>query len=215
MTDRKHKIGYIDEDRAEVRAFKRFAKNDFDIMDFEINADTTIDGLFQSIMKSDISALVIDYDLKETNIIRFNGDEVVNKVIEELYNFPLFILTSYEGDALDAVEDVDIVYDKELMENKRGMLIKRIRNKIENYHDRLEEAEKELLRLIKKKDKDGLSHLEEDRLIELDNFLQHSISKKDRLPTYLKQPGGLKKLDNLINKTEELLKEMRKKNDQV
>jgi hypothetical protein len=213
MRDEKYKIGYIDEDKADVDTFKLYAKNDFDITAFDLDRNTTLDSLFQDILKSDVSALVIDYNLRETNIIKFNGDEVVNKVKEELHNFPLFILTSHEDDALDAVEDVDIVYEKDSMNDKKDMLIKRIRTKIEHYYRNLENAEKELLDLIDKKDKDGLNALEEDRLFELDNFLQHSVCKKDKIPAFLKQREGMEIVIALINKTEELIAEIRKKNE--
>jgi Skp family chaperone for outer membrane proteins len=212
MRDEKYKIGYIDEDEADVDKFKRFARNDFVINAFDLDMNTTLNSLFQDVLKSEVSALVIDYRLRETNIIKFNGDEVVNKVKEELHDFPLFILTSHEDDALDAVEDVNIVYEKDLMDDNKGkMLIKRIKTKIEHYYKNLKNAEKELLDLIDKKDKDGLTALEEDRLIELDDFLQHSVCKKDRIPNFLKKQEGFEKLNALINKTEELLKEIKGK----
>jgi hypothetical protein len=209
----KYKIGYIDENEADVDRFRQFARDDFDIETFDLDENTTLESLFQDILKSEVSALVIDYDLRETNIIRFNGNEVVDKVKEELHNFPLFILTSHEDSALDHVKDLDIVYEKELMDDIKKMLIKRIRGKIEHYYRDLESGEKELLELIHKRDKDGITALEEDRLIELDDFLQHSICNKDKIPRYLKQREGLEKLNTLINKTEALLNEIRKKND--
>lgn len=208
----KYRVGYVEDDPFELRRFQQFADNDFEVIAYDLNENTSLESLFRKVIESGVSALVIDYDLKDKEFVRFNGEEVVDKINEELHNFPVIILTAYEDDALDAVEDPNIVYDKERMRDEKQTLLKRIRIKIENYHKKLEESEAELLKLIEKNDKEGLSAWEEDRMIELDNFLEKSVSKRDKIPSAWKRPGGLEKLNELVRKTDELLREMKKEN---
>ena len=200
----KFRIGYIDDDPAEIRRFKRFARNDFDVVTYELNENTTLESLFREVLESGVSALVIDYDLKDKEFVRFNGEEIVDKINEELHNFPLIIFTAYEDEALDAVEDPNIVYEKEGMGDEKQTLLKRIRIKIDSYRKNLDESEEELLKLTEKSDREGLSAWEEDRMIELDNFLEKSVSKRDKIPSAWKRPGGLEKLNELVRKTDEL-----------
>jgi len=98
------------------------------------------------------------------------------------------------------------------MGDEKQTLLKRIRIRIDNYRKRLDESEEELLNLIEKNDREGLSAWEEDRMIELDNFLEKSVSKKDKIPSAWKRPDGLETLNELVRKTGELLKEMKKEN---
>jgi len=210
MSERKYRIGYIDDDPSEIRSFKRFAKKDFEIIAYDLNENTTLESLFETIVESGVSALVIDYDLKDKELVSFNGDEVADKINEELHDFPVIILTAYEEEALDYVEDPNIVYEKERMGDEKQTLLKRIKIKIDSYYRKLASSEKELLGLVEKNDKKGLSAWEEDRMVELDNFLERSVSRKDKIPDIWKRPAGLEKLNELVCKADELLKEIKK-----
>ena len=202
----KFKVAYIDDDPANVRVFQRFASNDFNVVKISLkkNLDSVIDDIFQE--KAD--AVVIDYDLRELNSkINYQGSDIFEKINERLSDFPAFILTSHVGEAEDKTIDVNAIYDRNIINGQGAFLLKRINRQIENYQNKIEESESELkkLRKIKK-----VNLAQEEKIIELDNFLERSLNKGSQLPSALKKTTDVKKLTELISETAKLISEIKK-----
>jgi hypothetical protein len=203
----KYIIGYVDESSTEVKKFKRFAYQDFDINDFTPIAE--FDDLVSDILSSNIDALIVDHDLKEENPeIDYFGGAIIEKILSIKGGFPVFIFTSHDddGDVTEQSIDVDIVIDKaDMSNNNKNKLLKRIRQKIDNYYKQIASKEKRLLTLLNKKKKETLSGEEEDELIECDDFLEKTINKSYSIKKHFKEfyKDDVKDMIQLLNQIDE------------
>lgn len=201
MTSDKFKIAYIDDNDAQIRSFQRSAGQDFDVV--KIPLKKNLDNVVADIFDKKVNAAVIDFDLREgNNTINYQGDDIFKKIVERVDNFPVFILTSHVNEAERQSIDINAIYDR----NAENFL-KRVRRQIENYQRNMKVVESEFTKLKARK-KRNLK--QEERMIELDTFLERSLDKRSELPKALKKTSDLKKLDELIGDTEKLIKEIKK-----
>jgi len=205
----KYKVAYIDEVDSERRRFQRFARNYFDVIPFRPNREKEI--TVSEILESHVDAVIADFDLSEQDeTIHYTGDQLVSLILEEREMFPVFILTSYEDDAVSKGEDVNIVYEKSEIANGEKFL-ERVKTQIEKYYSKLEEAEKRLLALIEKGKETKLDAQEEKELAELDSLIEKSLDKKIVVPDKIKEDTEEDKLGDLLKKVDELAKKLEKK----
>ncbi|MCD4746959.1 MAG: hypothetical protein K8R58_11745 [Bacteroidales bacterium] len=212
----KYKVAFIDEFSEDVREFQRFAGDTFDVVPITPLSD--LDELVAVILESHVQAVVIDHNLIEydkTESINYLGNDVVDKINEVLLDFPVFVLTSYDEDAIDRNDDARIVYEKKLMYASKeqtelfemGLKFKRLISKqVEKYQRKIEDNEKELLKLINISKERALTEPEEKELMRLDNFIEMSLNKKGIVPEYLKQSTHSERLERLLEKVDNLLK---------
>lgn len=197
------KIAYIDDEADVVRQFQINTMEDFEVIDLELKSDIT--EMRECIISSDVSALVVDFLLNDTKPeIHYNGVELVEGIIRLREKFPVFILTSYEIEAENTSINPDVVYPKSLVNQDPNRFNRKIKRKIENYKKEIEEAQSELVELLRKPT--TLTLAEEERLIELDDFLEKNSNKAMAIPKHLKELSYNKRLNELIDKTEQLLK---------
>ncbi|WP_337982981.1 hypothetical protein [Lysinibacillus sp. C5.1] len=198
-----YRIAYIDDEEDLVRQFQINTMEDFDVIELELRSDIT--EMQECIISSDISALVVDFLLNDTKPeIHYNGVELVEKIIGLREDFPIFILTSHEIEAENTSINPDVVYSKALVNQDPNRFNRKIKRKIENHNKEIEDARSELLELIAKSA--DLTLTEEERLIELDGFLEKSSNKITAIPEHAKELSYNKRLTELIDKTEQLLK---------
>lgn len=198
-----YRIAYIDDEEDVVRQFQINTMEDFDVIELELKSDIT--EMQERIISSDISALVVDFLLNDTKPeIHYNGVELVEKITGLREDFPIFILTSYEIEAENTSINPDVVYSKALVNQDPSRFNRKVKRKIENHNKEIEEAQSELLELIAKST--DLTLIEEERLIELDNFLEKNSNKNTAIPSHAKELSYNKRLTELIDKTEQLLK---------
>jgi hypothetical protein len=201
MPSDKFKIGYIDDNPTQVRSFQRDAGQEFDVV--KIPLKKSLDTVVSDIFDQKINAVVIDYDLREgNNKINYQGDDIFKKVIERVDNFPAFILTSHVNEAEKQAIDINAIYDRDA-----GNFLKRVRRQIENYQKNLELVESEFSKLKSKKKR---NLVQEERMIELDTLIERSLDKRSELPKTLKKTSDLKKINELIQETDKLIKEIKK-----
>ena len=209
----KYKIGYLDEESQWVDKFKRRLKDAFEIFTFQLTADTSISDIISQIEQEELDCLVADFELKEADIVQFNGDEVIDVLRNKYPYFPVFIITAKEeDDVLGQVEDNDIVRMKEELDTKTETLIQRIQNKISNYHNKIVEAESTIEQLIQKKNSHGLSIPEEELLTEKYLFLDKVNPEEKVLPANLIQPNSITKLNQFTDQAKYILDELKKLN---
>jgi hypothetical protein len=181
------------------------------------------EDLFNFIRENDIDAVAIDYKLRELHSsFTKNGDSYLNELLDNFENFPTFILTNNVIDAkahqIDPFKIIDkniiaVDVENEIQVANAADLIDNIRHLINNYRSNLEQKEKELADLITRQEKgEDLSEELLQRMVELDNDLENSLSKRLRIPGTWKSPSGLEKLTNLVKNTEEILNELKKIN---
>ena len=76
---------------------------------------------------------------------------------------------------------------------------------IDKYKKSIDEAQSELTSLVQKKQDKGLTLHEEDRLVELDSFLEKSLDSYATLPADIKRSKSLEQLSEVIDKVDEIL----------
>lgn len=212
-----YRIIFIDEVPADIRRFQRYVEKNNSKKQFEVIAKIpleNIDELIEEIFSENIDAIIVDYLLSESmSNITYTGVELVEKILEKRKKFPCFVLTSYDDEAVGTSSDVNIVYSKGLMNPKSEekvniTFLERVKNQIEHYKSKISNAEKELNKIIKKSRKLSLTAAEEERLNELDNFLEKALNQESKIPSNLKKKSTLKDLHKLIKNTDVLLKKM-------
>jgi hypothetical protein len=210
----KYRLGIIDESEKDRTKSLAFFEDDFDCIEISLDVDNE-DELISQVIENKLDAVAIDYKLIDHPRLDFNGNIVLKKIMDEKFGFPAFILTNLVPDASDEdVDDFRIISKRAVNpESPEGEeLIKKLKNYIIKYNKELEEKEVELFNLIQKEQSTGLNDIERERVIELDNFLEHSISNKSKIPSGWKKPEGFNQLKKLVSKTDELLNELKKRN---
>lgn len=201
-----YKIGYVDEDKGQSNSFYHFLKDDFDIVLFEITDETEIDLLVNEIYDSGIDMLVLDFRLDENGLVDFNADKLVDKIQERNLYYPLVVLTSHELDALDHMNNANLVNGKEEMLGPKVDIFKQKLIKIANsYQNKMVETESKLAELEKKRKESGLDPDEEDIYVTLNNYLDNTTTAKSHISRTFYSENTNKRLDELISKTEEIL----------
>lgn len=204
-----NRIGYVDEDKGQRNSFYHSLKDDFEVVLFEITEETESKSLAEEILASSLDMLVLDFRLDENGLIDFNADELVEKIQEINKHYPLVILTSHEVDALDHIPNANLVNGKDEMLGAKVDIFKQKLNKIAiTYKTTIESSQDELEKLERKREAEGLAPNEEDRYVELNNFLDQTVSAKSHISRSFYSEDTNKKLDDLIKKTEELLKKI-------
>jgi DNA-binding NarL/FixJ family response regulator len=208
----KYKIGFVDEAPEWILQFKRFANGNFDVESFALSENTTLDSLVNEIRGKNLDCVIVDFELKESELLQFNGDEIVDKIREKTPYFPLFIITNKdEMDVLNQAEDNDIVYDKDLLTNdKKETFILRIKNKIEHYYAKIEHANQEIERLVQQKTERSLAPTEEEQLSEYYLFLEKIYPDEKVLPSNLTRPESISQLNDFVENTRKILEELKK-----
>ena len=211
MEELKFKLGILDEYQDDIDDFLHFFDNDFEIKIIELSESQ--DEIIYKILDTDLDAIAIDYKLMEHNTkIGFNGDVIYNALTDRLSDFPAFILTNYVPDASkSSIKDEFKIIPKRWMKTgstEGNELIEKIKLSITKYKKKIDDSEKELLKLIDKKNKNELSAKEESRLFELDSMLEKTIDKESSIPQQWKKEKS--EISKLIKLAEDIIKKEKK-----
>ena len=164
-------IGYIDEDKGWQQTFYDYFNNDFRVVNIEVSSNSTVKNLVAEVRKNKIELLVIDFRLNETGEVTFNGDAIIEDIIQTTPHFPIIVLTSFEPDAINTLENVNIINGKDILDGenqeKVDLLKKRIEANINNYYLKIKKAEDRIEELILLKGKKPLEPKEEEELTKL------------------------------------------------
>jgi len=207
----KYKIAYIDEDQSDTRRFQRFSYNFFDVV--PIIPKDSIEDTCNEILENHVDAIVSDFDFAEQlSTVHYDGTDLVSFFLKKREGFPVFILTSYEDDAISKGEDVNIIYEKKEMDEGEQFL-ERVKAQIEKYKHKLEADEKRLLELIAESKKRKLDALEREELAELDSKIEKALDKESRISNILREDKEATELSELVKKVDELAKSLGKKDE--
>ncbi len=180
----KYKIGYIDEDKDQVRLFKRkLKKYNFNVIEYDIKKGMPINELIKQVYESGIDLLMVDYLLKDSGLLTYNGDEIERLFNEIKPKFPHIIFTSNENDAFSAVDDPNIIYEKEMVldDNRVDRFVEILKKNIENYQLFQKIRKDKIEDLLKKGEAEGLTAIDKDNLLSLQQELQNldKIQKRE------------------------------------
>lgn len=204
MKMNKYEILFIEDKPSNVYQFKAMNKNIFNTHSIELPVN--LEDVTKKVLSTKVQAIIIDHYLGEKNPqIKYTGTDILRVLSEKKPEFPIFILTSHEGEAFDNSFDVNKIYTKEKYLENSEPLNKRIIKQIDNYLKMLTNKEAELRELLDKSKSGELSAPDESRLIELDSFLENSLCSDLKVPPELKNFSNAEKLNKLIAEAEEIL----------
>jgi hypothetical protein len=218
-----YKILFIDEEKDTLEDFEEFVENFPSKVELKPLTSFPLpskDEMIEHIIKLAPDALVVDFRLNEMkNDIKYNvpynGVNLVEEYQSIRNNFPCFVLTALDDEAVNQSEDVNIVYIKNILYNKeegnaKAKFLDRVLGQIEHYKSRIENAKIELAELVSLR-KVGKADINiESKIIELDDFLEKSIDAKNSIPSEFKTLSNSNRLDSIIYKVDELLKKIEK-----
>lgn len=213
------KIGILDDDRSKVTQImnclikgvegankEKIAKyQEFKLEPIEIEIKDNISDLIDSVIENKVDCMIVDYKLSSFGVINFNGIQFAEELFNTLYDFPIFILTSYEDDLFfNEVYDAYKIFDfgRYLLEDSERIELNfKIIEQVCKARKQISLWEDELLALISKK---GESEEIDSRIIELDTKIEKSLngklyfSKKKKLDWNNKLEELITKLDKII-----------------
>lgn len=218
-----YKILFIDEEKDTLEDFEEFVENFPSKVELKPLISLPLaskDEMIEYIIKLAPDALVADFRLNEMkndikHNIPYNGVDLVEEYQSIRNHFPCFVLTALDDEAVNQSDDVNIVYIKNILYNKeegnaKAKFLDRVLGQIEHYKSRIENAKKELDELVNLR-KIGKANIDiENRIIELDDFLEKSIDAKNSIPSEFKTLSNSNRLDSILNKVDELLKKIDK-----
>lgn len=209
----KHWVAYIDEKRSEIREFQRYVHSTLDVLDFIPKPD--LDEFVEELLASGAEAIVADHRLNEyrdevEGPINYTGTQLLQRIWAIRKGFPGIVLTSYDGDAVQEIEDVNYVYPKEILFRDTPIgeveLAEKIRIQIEHYQAKITKQTARFHELLEKSDTIELTEAEEDELLNLDSFLEGTLNDHHAIPLEKKRKLTVGKLDDLLDSTNNLIK---------
>jgi hypothetical protein len=202
----KFKIAYVDESEADTRRFQRFSYNLFDVIPFM--PKDSIEETCNDILESHVDAIISDFDFSEQlSTVHYDGTDLVSLFLKKRDGFPVFILTSYEDDAISKGEDVNIIYEKKEMDEGE-MFLQRVKAQIEKHKHKVEVEETRLLELISESKRRKLDAFEMQELAELDSKIEKALDKESQIPNILRDDKEASELSELLRKVDELAKKL-------
>jgi hypothetical protein len=205
----KFKIAYVDESGSDIRRFQRFAFNYFDVIG--IPPVPSIEETCDIIVENHVDAVIADFDLSEQGpTIHFDGTDLIRKVLSKREGFPVFILTSFEDDAISKGDDVNIVYEKKELDQGENFL-DRVKTQIEKYKHHLEQNENRLLELLQLSQQRKLDAFEKDELKKLDSKIENALDKESQIPDILRDDNEASELSAILKAVDDLAKKLTNK----
>ena len=217
-----YKILFVDEQQEDIDSFKDYIEEKDLEGIFEVHDKYPLENLesmIDEVMSMHLDAIITDFRLNEykENIdynVPYDGAQLVEGILAEREDFPCFVLTSFDDEAVGKSEDVNIVYIKGILhgtekETKaKATFLDRLKNQISHYQSKLEKAENRLVELLAKTKTQELDALEEQELLRLDSLIEKSLDKKFVVPDAVKRTTESKSLSELLKAVDELKKKL-------
>jgi len=210
-----YKVIFIDEEKGQHELFQDYMDAAADQIEVIcVYPEAYLDKMIARIEEYRPDAIVTDFllnDIKEDvrYNIPYNGVELVKEYRNNRNDFPCFIITSFDNEAVSETDDVNLVYVKLLLNNGeigvKAHFYDKIKEQISKYRTSVESAQAELAGLIEKKSKEVLQPYEEARIIHLDEYLEKTLDNYESLPSAMKEASYLSNMTKMIDKVDELI----------
>ena len=165
-------IGYLDEEEQWKLMFRNSLKSDFNIVLLDLPEKAS--DIWQNVKEENLDALIVDFRLFESGKVTYNGNDVVKAIRCHNLHLPMFVITSYEDNAIELCEDVYIVRSKDMLtDTQRLSLLKKLFSRAINaYNHQILDANETILEINRKLEKEGiLSSDEEEKRFRAERFL--------------------------------------------
>ncbi|GAB1534387.1 hypothetical protein ADMFC3_00180 [Geovibrio sp. ADMFC3] len=204
------KVVYIDES---VRDRSKFQRNFSDVFNIDtFHPEKEINLFIESIFSHSPDLIVTDFCLSDNaeqgdEPVSYNGGELIKHIQSYKLNFPCYVATAYEDDAIGNANP-DSVYVKEDINNNqetKHKMIQRMEAKVTQYQKWLSEIKEQFDELIKKKEGEGLTAKEENTFFELDTLIEKAINGTTATSIIQKDTRNTQMLKDLISKANAIL----------
>lgn len=109
----KIRLAYIDEEESWNSIAYSQLKNDFELY-IPKSLSQNLEELWSELNDWGTQAVLVDYRLNESGIVSYTGDDVIREFHKHNRHLPMFIITSFEDNALIECKDAQIIRGKEL-----------------------------------------------------------------------------------------------------
>lgn len=206
------RLGYLDENKGNRNTFYRVFKKDFEVIMLDDNTRfTSADKVLDEIDRFELDVLAVDFRLADGGWVAFNGDEVVRAIWNRRRYFPVFMLTSYVNNALEKMDNVFLVNDKDSLSNNDSisLLKKQISSSVETYHRIVREKEEQLKILVEKQKAGELTDKEEKDLLALNVEMNNIDPESNPMSPDMMQTKSITDLHEMVDMTRTLLKSIK------
>lgn len=204
----KIRLTYIDEELSWQSQVYAALNSDFDL-NIPETLPRELENLWPLLVEHNPQAILIDYRLNDSGKVSYTGDEVIKEFHKHNKHLPMFIITSYEDNALIECREAQIIRGKELITEANQVI--KLKNiiiaNVNNYEARKRAAENIIQSLQEKIMKgEELTSIEETEKfnaelylseLDLDSNLQNDLIT-NRCNRNIEKL--LEKADQLINK---------------
>ncbi|WP_373072221.1 hypothetical protein [Sulfurimonas sp.] len=212
-----YRILYIDEVQGDRHDFQSYVELNSDEGKFQVDAiepEENLEEFIEKINNENYDAIITDHQLgEEKPSIQYDGVELVQAFLKVRLDYPCFILTGWEDDAIRDGYDVNIVYPKGIksitrsnVDKHQAVFIDKIENQIKHHKDKISALESEYKELL---NKETLDSFEDDRLVELDTMIEKMTNQSSSIPKDLKKRNNLDELHKMINNTDTLIERLK------
>lgn len=174
----------------------------------EIKLESTEAEMVQKVYDIKPDALIIDYKLSSQQNIAYTGVSLASAIDAKLHDFPIFILTSFQDDVFSKeCFDVYQVFDFEryiVDERERLEINSKIVEQIRKYNRTILQWKKELTQLLPLR---GSKVSVDDRILELDTWIENSIDGTSALSPKMKRDLNGNHIQTLIAKIDSIINE--------
>lgn len=209
------RLGYLDEDKGNRNTFFRVFKKDFEVIMLEDNSRlSSVDMVIDEIENLKLDVLAVDFRLADGGWVSFNGDEVIKAIWNQRRYFPVFMLTSYVSNAMEKMDNVFLVNDKDGLSDATmvAQLKKQISSSVDTYHRIVEEKNKRLKELVEAQRKGQINDEEEKELLSLNVEMNFMDPVSNPLTPDMMQTSSVKELHEMVDLTRALLKSIKGNN---
>lgn len=211
MDEFKYNIGYLDEEELwQAQAIKKFGR-EFNVKLIEV--PIALSEIWPFIVENELDAVIVDFRLFESGKVTYDGAQVVSEIMKHNEHFPMFIMTSYENNAVEQSENIliirgkDALTDDELFE-KFVLVLKRT---ISSYRKKVEEAKATLLE-IEQKILAGQETTPSDDVARFKaELLLSEIDKDNSMPMNFNAMGHSHQMKEMLEMTKALVEKLKKK----
>jgi len=220
-------ILFIDEEKEVFEDFLNYVEENDTDKKFDILTEYPINNLnemIEKIIDLNPDVIITDFNLNEikTDIhytVPYNGVVLMETFLSIRENFPFFVMTSFDNDAILISKDVNKVYIKEILHDSslekraKANFLERVEKQIQHYYAEITKSEERLKELLNLRKEEKTTLKEEEEIIILDTFLEKSINGREAIPQNLKERRNEKYLQDLLNKADLLIDKFENKND--
>lgn len=212
-----YRIGYIDEDVKQVKKYqRRFRDFKIEVIGYNFYKGMSLEELMSQVYESQIDLLMIDYKLRETNLVAFNGEAVESEFYDKKPLFPYIIFTNKVDQAEPFVEDWSRIFDKDEIFNEEEEDKEKIQHfittlikKIEQYRNHISRKKNEISSLLEKSKVKKLTQEEKHNILKLQKDLKVlDSSYQIEVPEYLLLQQNLSEIEDLKDDAEGFLREL-------